>query len=141
MFSMKSSSLVATGRLPGLLVRLLKRQRLTPKRIITDKLRSYAAAKRDVMPTVDHRSHMGLNNRAEFTSASAKTRTVMQGFRSASGLHRLISVFSAIRNHFVPSHKTHSALLHRSAQWRGGRLRPAPRPDFNRKPSGSSQTT
>ncbi|NEK39813.1 DDE-type integrase/transposase/recombinase, partial [Rhizobium leguminosarum] len=33
-----------------LLVRLLKKQGLTPKRIITDKLRSYSAAKRDVMP-------------------------------------------------------------------------------------------
>lgn len=48
-----------------LLVRLLKKQGLAPKRIITDKLRSYGAARRDVMPTVEHRSHKGLNNRAE----------------------------------------------------------------------------
>ena len=48
-----------------LLVRLLKKQDLMPKRIITDKLRSYAAAKREVMPSVEHRSHKGLNNRAE----------------------------------------------------------------------------
>jgi putative transposase len=33
--------------------------------MITDKLRSYAAAKRQVMPDVEHRSHKGLNNRAE----------------------------------------------------------------------------
>lgn len=33
-----------------LLVRLLKKQGLSPKRIITDKLRSYGAAKRDVCP-------------------------------------------------------------------------------------------
>ncbi|MDR6759371.1 putative transposase [Mycoplana sp. BE70] len=50
-----------------LLVRLLKRQGLTPKRIVTDKLRSYGAARRDVMPAVEHRSHKGLNNRAELT--------------------------------------------------------------------------
>lgn len=39
-----------------LLVRLLKKQRSAPKRIITDKLRSYGAAKRQIMPQVEHRS-------------------------------------------------------------------------------------
>ncbi len=48
-----------------LLVRLLKKQSLTPKRIVTDKLRSYGAARREVMAAVEHRSHKGLNNRAE----------------------------------------------------------------------------
>ncbi|CDM61888.1 transposase-related protein (plasmid) [Rhizobium favelukesii] len=48
-----------------LLVRLLKKQGLAPKRIVTDKLRSYGAARRDVMSAVGHRSHKGLNNRAE----------------------------------------------------------------------------
>ena len=48
-----------------LLIRPLKKQGLAPKRIITDKLRSYGAAKRDVIPAVEHRSHKGLNNRAE----------------------------------------------------------------------------
>lgn len=33
--------------------------------MITDKLRSYGAAKRQIMPTLEHRSHKGLNNRAE----------------------------------------------------------------------------
>ncbi|NEI67811.1 hypothetical protein GR243_39775, partial [Rhizobium leguminosarum] len=42
-------------------VRLLKKQGLTPKRIVTDKLRSYGAARREVMPAVEHRSHKGLN--------------------------------------------------------------------------------
>ena len=37
-----------------LLVRLLKKQGLTPKRFVTDKLRSYGAARRDVMPSVEH---------------------------------------------------------------------------------------
>lgn len=48
-----------------LLIRLLKKQGLAPKKIVTDKLRSYGAAKRDVMPAIEHRSHKGLNNRAE----------------------------------------------------------------------------
>ena len=48
-----------------LLVRLLKRQGWRPRRIVTDKLASYAAAKREVAPTLEHRAHKGLNNRAE----------------------------------------------------------------------------
>jgi putative transposase len=48
-----------------LLMRLLRKRGRPPKRIITDKLGSYAAAKREVMPKIEHRSHKGLNNRAE----------------------------------------------------------------------------
>ena len=48
-----------------LLIRLLTKQGLRPKRIITDKLRSHGAAKRQVVPAVERRSHKGLNNRAE----------------------------------------------------------------------------
>jgi putative transposase len=47
-----------------LLRRLLKQQGCPPRRMITDKLGSYAAAQRQVMPDVEHRSHKGLNNRA-----------------------------------------------------------------------------
>ncbi len=48
-----------------LLKRLLRKQGCSPRRLITDKLGSYAAARRQVMPDVEHRSHNGLNNRAE----------------------------------------------------------------------------
>lgn len=69
-----------------LLRRLLKKQGMPPKRIITDKLRSYSAAKRDLMPTVEHRSHKGLNNRAENSHLPLRKREhQMQGFRSAGG--------------------------------------------------------
>ncbi|MGO7748310.1 IS6 family transposase, partial [Rhizobium ruizarguesonis] len=78
-----------------LLVRLLKKQGLSPKRIVTDKLRSYGAAKRDVMSGVEHRSHKGLNNRAENSHVPLRKRErMMQGFRSVGGLQRFISVFS-----------------------------------------------
>ena len=94
-----------------LLIRLLKKQGLAPKRIVTDKLRSYGAAKRDVMPTVEHRSHKGLNNRAENSHLPLRKRErVMQGFRSVGSLQQFVRVFSAVRNHFVPSHQKHSAL-------------------------------
>ena len=36
-----------------------------PRMIVTDKLRSYGAAHREVMPSVEHRAHNSPNNRAE----------------------------------------------------------------------------
>ncbi|NRQ17620.1 hypothetical protein BHMPCIPO_04882 [Ensifer sesbaniae] len=47
------------------LVRLLRKQGLSPKRVVTDKLRSYGAARRDATPCIEHRSHKGPNNLAE----------------------------------------------------------------------------
>ena len=48
-----------------LLRKLMKRQCRPPRVLITDKLASYGAAKREVVPSVEHRKHKGLNNRAE----------------------------------------------------------------------------
>ncbi len=45
--------------------KLLKGLRYVPRVILTDKLKSYAAAKREILPGVEHRQHKGLNNRAE----------------------------------------------------------------------------
>jgi putative transposase len=52
-----------------LLKRLLKKQGCPPRRIITDKLGSYAAARRQVMPAVEHRQHKGLLYSAGFSQA------------------------------------------------------------------------
>lgn len=108
-----------------LLMRLLSKQGLTPKRIITDKLRSYGAAKRQVMPDVEHRSHKALNNRAENSHVPLRKRErMMQGFRSPGALQHFVSIFSALRNLFVPPRSKRSALaihLHRlraMAQWK-----------------------
>src|SRR3954469_4494777 len=51
------------GAAKRLLRKLLKRQCRAPRVMITDKLASYGAAKREVMPGVEHRQHKGLNNR------------------------------------------------------------------------------
>ncbi|MCZ7859773.1 IS6 family transposase [Agrobacterium salinitolerans] len=108
-----------------LLVRLLKKAGLPPRRIITDKLRSYGAAKREVMPDIEHRSHKGLNNRAENSHLPLRKRErTMQGFRSTGGLQRFISIFSALRNLFVtPRHKrsalaTHIHRIRAMAHWK-----------------------
>ena len=107
-----------------LLRRLLKKQGCPPRRLITDKLPSYGAAKREVMPGVDHWSHKGMNNRAENSHVPLRKRErVMQGFRSSAGLQRFASIFSTVRNHFVPPRSRRSALathLHRltaMAEW------------------------
>lgn len=108
-----------------LLTRLLKKQGLPPKRMITDKLRSYGAAKRQIMPNVEHRSHKGLNNRAENSHVPLRKRErAMQGFRSSGGLQRFVSIFSTLRNLFVPPKSRRSAFqihLHRlnaMAEWK-----------------------
>jgi putative transposase len=100
-----------------LLIRLMKKQCMAPKRIITDKLPSYGAAKRQVMPRVEHRPHKGLNNMAENSHVPLRKRErMMQGFRSAGDLQRFTSVLSAMRNFFVRPRSHRSALathLHR----------------------------
>jgi putative transposase len=108
-----------------LLTRLLKKQGITPNRMVTDKLRSYGAARRQVMPNVEHRSHKGLNNRAENSHVPLRKRErTMQGFRSAGSLQRFVSIFSALRNLFVPPRSQHFAFqirLHRLqaiAEWK-----------------------
>jgi putative transposase len=94
-----------------LLTRLLQKQGMPPKRIITDKLRSYGAARKLVMPYVEHRSHKGLNNRAENSHVPLRKRErMMQHFRSVGALQRFISIFSALRNLIVPPRSKRSAL-------------------------------
>src|SRR5215212_5537365 len=56
-----------------LLRKLLKRQARAPRVMITDKLVSYSAAKAEVMPSVEHRRHKGLNNRASLFGRSKST--------------------------------------------------------------------
>jgi putative transposase len=108
-----------------LLKRLLRKQGCLPRRLITDKLGSYAAAQRQVMPSVEHRSHKGLNNRAENSHLPFRRRErMMQGFRSPRHLQRFVSVFSAVRNLFVPPRSrrsapaTHLHRLNAMAEWK-----------------------
>jgi putative transposase len=108
-----------------LLRRLLKKQGCPPRRMITDKLGSYAAARRQIMPAVEYPSHKGLNNRAGNSHLPFRRRErVMQGFRSLRYLQRFVSVFSAVRNLFVPPRSSRSApatRLHRltaMAEWK-----------------------
>ena len=58
-----------------LLRKLLKKQGIAPRVMITDKLASYGAAKREIMPGVEHRQHQGFEQSSgEQPSADPTTR-------------------------------------------------------------------
>ncbi|MEV0695251.1 IS6 family transposase [Streptomyces sp. NPDC050388] len=83
--------------------RLLKKTRAVRRVVVADKLRSYGAAHREVMPSVEHRSHKGLNNRAENSHQPTRQRErAMKGFRSTGGAQRFLAAFSGISPHFRP---------------------------------------
>ncbi|MET7296570.1 IS6 family transposase [Streptomyces griseoloalbus] len=82
---------------------LMKKTRSVPRVVVTDKLRSYGAAHRVVMPSVEHRAHKGLNNRAENSHQPTRQRErAMKDFRSMGGAQRFLSAFSGISPHFRP---------------------------------------
>jgi putative transposase len=63
--------------------KLLKGLTYVPRVIITDKLKSYGAAKQDILAGVEHRQHRYLNNRAENSHQPIRPRERwMQGFKS-----------------------------------------------------------
>src|SRR6267378_4295639 len=84
-----------------LLRKLLKKQMRPPRVMITDNLASYGAAKREVMPGIEHRQHKGLNNRAENSHQPTHRRErQMKQFKSARHAQRFLSTHSRIHNHF-----------------------------------------
>src|SRR5690242_17462082 len=84
-----------------LLRKLLKRQMRPPRVMVTDKLASYSAAKGEVMPSVEHRRHKGLNNRAENSHQPTRRRErQMKRFKSAGQAQRFLSAQDRINNLF-----------------------------------------
>jgi putative transposase len=81
--------------------KLLKKQGRAPRVLITGKLRSCAAAKREIMPGVEHRPHKGLNNRAENSHQPTRRREqIMKRFRSPRQVQRFLSTHDQIANVF-----------------------------------------
>jgi putative transposase len=81
--------------------KLLKKQRRPPRVLITDKLASYGAAKGEVMPSVEHRKHKGLNNRAENSHQPTRRRErQMKRFKSAGQAQRFLAAHDHINNLF-----------------------------------------
>ncbi|MDQ0757625.1 hypothetical protein QF027_000260 [Streptomyces canus] len=81
----------------------MKETRAVPRVIVTDKLRSYGATHREVMPSVEHRQSKNPNNRAENSHQPTRQRErPMKGFRSVGGTQRFLSAFSDTSPHFRP---------------------------------------
>lgn len=85
--------------------------------MITDKLASYSAAKREIMPGVEHRSHKGLNNRVENSHLAVRRREHnMKRFKSARQCQCFVSSHGPISNLFH-AHRNHmTAADHRDFQ-------------------------
>jgi putative transposase len=82
-----------------LLRKLLKKQGMAPRVMITDKLASYAAAKKVVVPGLEHRQHKGLNNRAENSRQPTRRRErIMKRFKAAGQAQRFLSVHGQVAN-------------------------------------------
>src|ERR671933_412825 len=105
------------GAAKRLLRKLLKRQGRAPRVMITDKLASYPAAKRDLMPGVEHRRHKGLNNRAENSHQPTRRRErQMKRFKSPGQAQQFLAAHDGINNLF------HLRRDHRpAAQYRAAR--------------------
>ena len=94
--------------------KLLKGLQYVPRVIITDKLRSYSAAKAQVLPGVEHIQQKYLNNRAENSHQPTRLRErVMRRFKSSGHAQRFLSAFGIISSHFRPGRHLCSAGVYR----------------------------
>src|SRR4030095_15570275 len=94
--------------------KLLKGLSYVPRVIVTDKLKSYGAAKRELLPGVEHRQHRYLNNRAENSHQRTRKRErQMQRFKSPGQAQRFLSANGPIAQHFRPRRHRFSAPAYR----------------------------
>ncbi len=81
--------------------KLLKGQNEVPWRIITDKLKSYSAAHREVLPSVPHSTKQYDNNRTEVSHEPTRQRErQMRRFKSTGQAQRFLTIFGVIGNLF-----------------------------------------
>ena len=81
--------------------KLLKGQCISPRCIVTDKLKSYSAALREIMPTVPHCTDKYANNRAEVSHEPTRQRErTMRRFKSIGHAQQFLTVHGAIGNLF-----------------------------------------
>ena len=104
--------------------KLLKGLLYVPRVIITDKLPSYGAAKKEILPGVEHRQHKGLNNRAENSHQPTRQQEKqMRKFKSPKQAQRFLPVHGQIRNLFgahrykMTASEQRNHLIFASDQW------------------------
>jgi putative transposase len=83
--------------------KLLKGFTYVPRVVITDKLKSYGAALREILPSVEHRQHRYLNNRAENSHQPARQRERRMGrFKAPGHAQRFLAAYGPIAQHLRP---------------------------------------
>jgi putative transposase len=87
--------------------------------LITDKLKSYHAAKQEIIPSVEHHQDKGQNNRAENSHQPTRLRErVMRRFKSAGHAQRFLSAFGIITSYFRPGRHLCTADVYREMMTR-----------------------
>src|ERR1700730_3611528 len=109
-----------------LMRKLLKKHGFAPKLLVTDKLRSYAAACRRLRLTCPHEQGLRKNNRAEKSHQAVRRRErKQQRFKSARSAQRFLSMHAAVHNTFnLQRHLISRSTLRifraeATAQWQG----------------------
>jgi putative transposase len=83
------------------LKRLLRSHGGEPRKIVTDKLRSYGVAHRELMPDVIHDTSQYANNRVEQSHEPTRVRErVMRRFKSTGQAQRFLGAYAAVSNLF-----------------------------------------
>jgi putative transposase len=83
--------------------KLLKRLTYVPRVIVTDQLKSYGAARREILPSVEHRQPRYLNNRAENSHQPTRQREQrMQRFKAPGQAQRFLAAYGPITDYFRP---------------------------------------
>jgi transposase-like protein len=81
--------------------KLLREQGYAPTMLVTDKLGSYGAARRELGLSAHHEQGLRKNNRAENSHQVVRRRErKMQGFKSAGSAQRFLFIHSAVSNAF-----------------------------------------
>ncbi len=98
---------------------LLKDCQYVPRVLITDKLASYGAAKREILRSIEHRQHRRLNNRAENSHQPTRQRErIMRRFNSPGHAQRFLSAHGPIRDHCCPRRHHLKAVAYREERAR-----------------------
>ena len=84
-----------------LMRKLLRKQGFAPRLVVTDKLRSYGAAFRDLHLSCRPEQGLRMNNQAENSHQVVRRRErKMQRFKSAASAQRFLSMHAAVHNAF-----------------------------------------